>query len=406
MAQKHDCNSAQRRDKRMKIRRFTAALAAAVTLPIAVSATGPASPWSGKTWLVATNGLDSATCGPFATPCRSITQAIANAADGDTVLVRPGLYGDLNNDGALGGPGEERSSRFIGAVELSKRVRLLSTDGAEATTIDLNGATTFDLGFSGVAILAAGAQFGERGAGFTVTGANAHGIQSDGAANVLIAGNILRRNGQRPDPTSMVGININTTGFVEVRDNVVIDNPSGGVSLFSGGTTTGLVSVHDNVVTGSNFGEGSTGITVGDGNPHLVYRNVITDNSYGLAVINGAARITNNLISGNRDGVIISGFGPVTRNTAFVRNSFIGNVNYGLYITAGMPPGLSIRENNFYGNGSGCGIASQSANSFEARNNYWGAATGPSSTDPADGVCAFNGPVNTTPFATREFQLK
>lgn len=381
-------------------------LAALAVLPLAASATDSASPWTGKVWQVATNGLDSATCGVPPNPCRSITQAIANAADGDTILVRPGLYGDLNNDGVLGGPGEERSSRFFGAVEIGKRLRVLSTGGAEVTTIDLNGAMMFDVGLSGVGIQAAGAQFGERGAGFTVTGANAHGIQLDGAANVLIAGNILRRNGQRPDPTSMNGIYVNTAGFVEIRDNQIIDNPSGGVSLFSGGTTTGQVSVHDNVVSGSNFSEGSTGISVGDANPHLVYRNVITDNSYGLAIIDGAARITNNVISGNRDGVLISGFGTAARHTAFVRNSFVGNYNYGLYITAGMPAGLAIRENNFYGNGSGCGIASQSANSFEARNNYWGTATGPSATDPADGVCAFNGPVNTTPFATREFQVQ
>jgi hypothetical protein len=377
------------------------ALAALAVIPLVASATGSASSWNGRTWSVAANGLDAINCGTLAAPCRSITQAIANAADGDTILVRPGLYGDLNKDGVLGGPGEERGPSFFGAVELNKRVRLLSTGGADVTTINPNGA-----GFiSGIAIVASGAQFGERGAGFTVTGSNAHGIQTGDVANVLIAGNILRGNGQRPDPTSIVGAYINASGFVEVRDNLFLDNPSGGLVLFAG-DSAGYVSVHDNVVSGSDFGYGSTGITVADSNAHLVYRNSITDNSYGLAIINGAARISNNIITGNRDGIVISGFGTVSRNTTFLRNSIISNTGYGLYITNGMPPGLTIRENNFFGNGSNCGIASQSANSFEARNNYWGAATGPSSADPADEACAFQGSINTTPFVTREFAVR
>ena len=64
---------------------------------------------------VANNGVDSASCGTSANPCRSITQAIANAADGDRIVVGPGTYGDLNNDGVLGNsPGEENPG-FPGA---------------------------------------------------------------------------------------------------------------------------------------------------------------------------------------------------------------------------------------------------------------------------------------------------
>jgi len=60
---------------------------------------------------VANNGVDSDICGAASAPCRSISQAIANAADGDTVVVGPGRYGDLNGDGRLGGPGEEAVRR-------------------------------------------------------------------------------------------------------------------------------------------------------------------------------------------------------------------------------------------------------------------------------------------------------
>ena len=48
---------------------------------------------------VANTGTDSPACGA-ATPCRSIRQASANAASGDTILVGRGLYSsDLDGDG-------------------------------------------------------------------------------------------------------------------------------------------------------------------------------------------------------------------------------------------------------------------------------------------------------------------
>ena len=49
------------------------------------------------------NGVDSLTCGAIATPCRSISQAIvsAGASPATTILVGPGIYGDINGDGTL-----------------------------------------------------------------------------------------------------------------------------------------------------------------------------------------------------------------------------------------------------------------------------------------------------------------
>src|SRR5512132_1509340 len=62
--------------------------------------------WSGSvvadTLTVANNGLDSDTCGSSAAPCRSISQAIDNASEGDTLVVGPGRYGDLNGNRILG----------------------------------------------------------------------------------------------------------------------------------------------------------------------------------------------------------------------------------------------------------------------------------------------------------------
>ena len=50
---------------------------------------------------VTNNGVDNQACGTKAAPCRSISQAIAYAKDGDKILVGPGRYGDLNGNGSF-----------------------------------------------------------------------------------------------------------------------------------------------------------------------------------------------------------------------------------------------------------------------------------------------------------------
>jgi len=65
------------------------------------------SAYGANTLYVANNGVDSITCGPSVSPSRSITQGITNAAPGDTVIVNPGKYGDVNGNGTLGESGEE-----------------------------------------------------------------------------------------------------------------------------------------------------------------------------------------------------------------------------------------------------------------------------------------------------------
>ena len=60
---------------------------------------------------VADHGVDVPGCGQDVTsPCRSISQAIALADAGDTILVGPGRYGDLNDNGRLDEAGEEHGA--------------------------------------------------------------------------------------------------------------------------------------------------------------------------------------------------------------------------------------------------------------------------------------------------------
>src|SRR6516162_4268083 len=76
----------------------------------------------GGTLYVANNGLDGPACGPKTTPCRSITHGISNAAAGDTIIVGPGLYGDLNDDGTPATPrARRRPRRAVAACSRSTR---------------------------------------------------------------------------------------------------------------------------------------------------------------------------------------------------------------------------------------------------------------------------------------------
>jgi hypothetical protein len=374
------------------------ALVSLATPSAALAAPGP---FDGRVWHVAVPGLDSALCGTAVTPCRSITQAMANAANGDTILVRPGRYGDIDSNGQVSGAGEEGPD--YGAVAINKRLRVLSTDGAAATIIDVSGARQ-----AVVLINAAGAQFGDKGAGFTVTGGWLQGITNGDGTNLLIAGNIVRAIPDATDLISATGMYINTTSVVEIRDNLVIDNPGVGIVIVPQNASS-YASVHDNVVTGSHAAEGSVGIVGSGSNPHLIYRNTVVDNTTGILVNYGASRISNNIVTSNVFGVRIDGMPATTplRGPTIYRNSISSSQNTGLFIANGIAGAITIRENNFYGGATDCGVGNFSAQGIDARNNFWGAATGPATLDPADHAnCGGGGVVSTTPFSTREFSVR
>jgi hypothetical protein len=64
--------------------------------------------------LVTNYGTDSSCCGPKASPCRSISQAIENAAPGEVIYVGAGRYGDLSGTGTFTGPGDEHEQPAAG----------------------------------------------------------------------------------------------------------------------------------------------------------------------------------------------------------------------------------------------------------------------------------------------------
>src|SRR3954469_25736724 len=79
------------------------ATAAIVSTFILSSAAGAA----GRSIYVATDGTDSASCGAQASACRSISQGLENATDGDTILVGAGRYGNISGSASYTGSGDE-----------------------------------------------------------------------------------------------------------------------------------------------------------------------------------------------------------------------------------------------------------------------------------------------------------
>src|SRR5262245_28480935 len=100
------------------------------SLAIPLALLSLALPAGAKTVYVANDGLDGVACGAKTSAGRSISQGIARAAAGDTVLVGPGRYGDLDLDGVLGEPGEEAGIDAV--LDVNKAVRVYSTDGADS----------------------------------------------------------------------------------------------------------------------------------------------------------------------------------------------------------------------------------------------------------------------------------
>ncbi|MGH8646376.1 MAG: NosD domain-containing protein, partial [Gammaproteobacteria bacterium] len=199
---------------------------------------------------VANNGTDSGTCGATADPCRSISQAIANASAGDTIEVGPGHYGDLNGNGIFGESGEEPAEVGFGCVcmiKVDKQLTLVSLDGAATTVLNAGEA-----GVRVAHIEASGVVFGQTKHGFTLTGtvAASVGLSVDSATSgVAITGNVASKRvqgftvaaggtghtiiGNLANNNSFNGFVIGGTGHV-ITGNTASAN--GAAGFFLGGT--------------------------------------------------------------------------------------------------------------------------------------------------------------------------
>lgn len=336
---------------------------------------------------VANNAIDSETCGTRREPCRSISKAIENASDGAMIVVGPGRYGDLNGDGDFDDPGEEAAQVGFGCrcmILIDKQITIQSRAGAEATILDASGATV-DV----VNIVADGVVFGDKHAGFTLTGARMMG-DDDG-----------------------IGLAVITSHGVHVIGNTAEDNDANGFE-FSGEKHTVVSNIASR--NGNGFGMAFTE------NGHRMHNNIAIGNGNttgrgnGFSLFGNRHTFSKNSITGNRGiGVLInstdaSGF-------SFRMNSIVGNVGSGIFVFSG--PGLALNKNNIFGNFGerpffpftptpNCGVVNDSGATIDATRNYWGATSGPGE-DPADNAgpgsdCDLNGITVVEPFARSPFR--
>jgi hypothetical protein len=347
---------------------------------------------AGITRHAANNGADGASCGSKAAPCRSIGRALQLAVDGDTILVHPGFYGDVNGDGDFTDPGDEAldPSSFPGPclVCINKRVRLLSTHGADLTIIDGFGTESFGP-VNGVAIFASGVTFGSEARGFTVRRMSNTGVLvQPEAGDVTIAGNHASENGV-DDDSSGIGFVISVSaGLTRVRNNRATHNDFYGFLVASNTANPGVARVVANAAHTNRFA--GFVIESGTGPAYSIIGNVATGNPGGFSFDGRGLVARRNVAMNNNVGMQIEGDAS---NVLLTENSIIGNLFGGVSVGLNVPGPIDIHRSNIYGNAGtasssiemNCGISNQSERQIDARNNFWGLPGGPGA-DPADNV--------------------
>jgi hypothetical protein len=311
-------------------------------------------PADARTLHVTANGVDGADCGAKAAPCHTITQGIANAAAGDRIVVGPGRY-----------HGESGAAGCSCFVAVDKALSITSSDGAAATIVDARSS----LVIRAVAITANGVEFGRPGKGFTVTnpgGASGTGIEVD-SNDVAIRGNQLIADHDAATPGDAIRADSANAGPIVIDGNQVM--------LWEKGI----------VAVGSN---------------RTVSRNQVSLSSSNGMVIEGSATATGNVVTGNDVGVFLADAPEVSGNAVY------GSTKPGFEI--GSPFSGTIEQNDIVGNADidNCSLANDGVAVLVARNNYWGAPTGPGP-NPANDVCNhLGGTTSTAPFAKAPFTVR
>jgi Right handed beta helix region len=372
--------------------RRTASLA--FTAILSVSYGSAAQQGEGRTLRVANNGIDSPVCGATNQPCRSITQAMDNAVDGDAISVGIGRYGDINGDGDRLDPGDERDSGLDCLICVTKSLRIYSVSGAGGTTIDVGrpGESVADVG---VDIRSSNVTFGAKDRGFTIIGARFHGLQvfPETTRDVRIRGNVALKN--------QLGFMLHGRSMI-ISDNTAADNSATGFK-------TGVLA--NNIVLERNTAvDNGTGFGI-EGDEIRVVGNLADSNNFGVTIEASEVTLARNTVTNNQvAGVYVSAVeGRQTPDLINLRqfafNTIVGNRGPGINLTgsggAPNPPPVNttgIRFNNIFGNGTilvdvvnepprlNCGLLNESGTRVNATNNFWGLPSGPGA-DPADDVC-------------------
>jgi len=355
----------------------------------------------------------------------TLNAAIASASPGDTILVGPGIYGDLDGDGnftpATGEEAAEVGFSCDCMIKVNKALTIISRDGADATVLDAGASTV-----AGVNILAGGVIFGQPKKGFTIWRAGDAGLTVDAKADqVKIGGNISKFNGLNcasgcsipPGPGP--GFRINGGSGHQLTGNHAVRNTGSGFLLSGDGLRlSGNLASENNgagyFISGSNHvvSHNSANNSGGDGFALFganfsVTGNAAGANGDGFSIDGDGHEVKGNVASGNLSfGFNVTGGAAGT--TALTRNAARGNLEGGVLLGAA----ASVTGNDLYGNNDGvntfgftnCGLVNDTGAAVSATGNFWGAAAGPGA-NPADVACTTGGATTVAPFAAAEIPV-
>jgi hypothetical protein len=360
-----------------------------MSLLLAVAGIAGYAPVASASLTVSNYGTDSSSCGSTTSPCRSISQAIENAASGDTIWVGAGHYGDLNGDGNFDAPGSEHATVFTSyssyqacVICITKAVKIFSYNGAAVTTIQVGPNA---ISPTTVYIAANKVVFGAAGHGFTITGGNVNGLVVDSlkAGGATVSGNIDLKDGTGFTAVGSYPIGLDPGcpvlppgyppacppifGIVLLSANQAIGNGTGfavqslGSNQMAGDTLQFVL--QDNLALGAGAGfsvspgfyaecDDCDDANTNAGNVTTLH-NVAANSGVGFVLL-GAGKVTDNVATNNS----AAGF-VITNVVTFARNSAIGNAGPGVIVQFLIPspfsgdktPGpVDMFQNSFFGN--------------------------------------------------------
>jgi hypothetical protein len=362
--------------------RATAAIVSTFILSSVASA-------AGRSIYVTTDGTESASCGAQTSACRSISQGLENATDGDTILVGAGRYGNISGGTSYTGPGDEHPEArdryfFVTGciICIEKAVSIYSLHGPSVTVIEGAPLTSQE---ATVLIHHEGVNFGAPGRGFTIAGGSAYGVLFDEEeqyggfgihlkSNVSIAGNVdlgdadgFAFMGRGYTDTVCPVDDCLPTATITYAQNDSVDNSHAAFNisqnLFLG---TGSVVVQNNYARGAGIGfdvpgggQSAQGLYPVTSGRISLTGNVAEHNTLGFHAVAPGSVISNTAAGNSQAGFhVVAGQGATGQTAAFQNNTAVGNAGPGAivqFFSDGRdPPSLlsfqSFTKNNFYGN--------------------------------------------------------
>jgi uncharacterized repeat protein (TIGR01451 family) len=339
----------------MKQRAFIMTLVVSATLPLAAA-----------TRLVTTSGSDSGNCTVVA--CATISYAIGQASNGDTISVGPGTFAsgsiNVNKSVSLRGvqAGVDARSRVAAESVLAALV-VLSADNA---TIDgfkvANGA-------SGDGIVSSSSFSGYQILNNIIT-QNANGVAfgSSGAIQSILRFNDIFAN--------FIGFGVYTPSFLT---NAVIDQnrlgsaPGAAQILITSITTPGSVSITNNVFTDQH----GSAVSLGNNSGTVISGNTVSGNG-GFNLLGGDVNvaISGNTVTASGPAVSIqdnqTGYGP-NGSVTVTGNTFVGG---GVWTGSGNAVPVEVHFNRIVGGGPAFSTVAASA-VIHGENNWFGCNGGP-----------------------------